>query len=75
MAAFEDLLGEGPLILREPGAGQRLGFQTIRPAMLFGLVDQLVKRLGPEDIRALLAGDPAQYLGLPIPDGTMAAKG
>jgi len=30
---------------------------------LFGAVDQLVKRLGPEDVRALLHGDEAQYLG------------
>jgi len=33
---------------------------------LFGLVDQLVKRLGPDDIRALLYGDAAEYLGLPV---------
>ncbi len=39
------------------------------PLPLFGLVDQLVKRLGPADIRALLDGQPARYLGLDIPEG------
>lgn len=33
---------------------------------LFGLVDQLVKRLGPDDISALLYGEAAEYLGLPV---------
>ncbi len=33
---------------------------------LFGLVDQLVKRLGPDRVRALLHGDAADYLGQPI---------
>lgn len=33
---------------------------------LMGLVDQLVKRLGPDRVRALLHGDEAEYLGLPI---------
>lgn len=33
---------------------------------LFGLVDQLVKRLGPDRVRELLHGDSAEYLGLPI---------
>jgi 3-hydroxyisobutyrate dehydrogenase-like beta-hydroxyacid dehydrogenase len=30
---------------------------------LFGAVDQLVKRLGPDDVKALLYGDEASYLG------------
>jgi 3-hydroxyisobutyrate dehydrogenase-like beta-hydroxyacid dehydrogenase len=30
---------------------------------LFGAIDQLVKRLGPDDVRALLYGDEAHYLG------------
>lgn len=34
---------------------------------LFGLVDQLVKRLGPDRVRELLHEDEAEYLGLPIP--------
>lgn len=34
---------------------------------LMGLVDQLVKRLGPDRVRELLHGDEAEYLGLPIP--------
>jgi 3-hydroxyisobutyrate dehydrogenase-like beta-hydroxyacid dehydrogenase len=34
---------------------------------LFGLVDQLVKRLGPDRVRELLHEDSAEYLGLPIP--------
>ncbi len=34
---------------------------------LFGLVDQLVKRLGPDQVRELLHEDEAEYLGLPIP--------
>lgn len=33
---------------------------------LFGAVDQLVKRLGPDDVRALLHENEASYLGLPI---------
>ncbi len=32
----------------------------------FGMVDQLVKRLGPDDVRALLYGPEAGYLGAPI---------
>jgi 3-hydroxyisobutyrate dehydrogenase-like beta-hydroxyacid dehydrogenase len=36
------------------------------PLPLFGLVDQLVKRLGPDDVRALLHGGDAAYLGQPI---------
>jgi len=42
------------------------------PLPLFGLVDQLVKRLGPDDVKALLHGDGARYLGLPITDGDLA---
>lgn len=34
---------------------------------MFGLVDQLVKRLGPDRVRELLHEDTAEYLGLPIP--------
>ena len=34
---------------------------------LFGLVDQLMKRLGPDRVRELLHEDAASYLGLPIP--------
>lgn len=30
---------------------------------LFGMVDQLVKRLGPDQVKALLYGDTAEYLG------------
>jgi len=33
---------------------------------LFGLVDQLVKRLGPTQVRQLLHEEEAEYLGLPI---------
>ena len=33
---------------------------------LFGAVDQLVKRLGPDQVRQLLHEDDAEYLGLPI---------
>lgn len=33
---------------------------------LFGTVDQLVKRLGPDKVRALLYGDEAEYLGQPV---------
>ena len=33
---------------------------------LLGLVDQLVKRIGPDDVAALLRGPEAAYLGLPI---------
>lgn len=36
------------------------------PLPLFGQVDQLVKRLGPEAVRALLHGPEADYLGLRI---------
>jgi 3-hydroxyisobutyrate dehydrogenase-like beta-hydroxyacid dehydrogenase len=34
---------------------------------LMGLVDQLVKRLGPDRVRELLHEDKAEYLGVPIP--------
>ncbi|MBD3677892.1 MAG: NAD(P)-dependent oxidoreductase [Rhodobacteraceae bacterium] len=34
---------------------------------LFGAVDQLVKRLGPDRVRELLHEENAEYLGLPIP--------
>ncbi|KKL94974.1 hypothetical protein LCGC14_1859300, partial [marine sediment metagenome] len=34
---------------------------------LFGAVDQLVKRLGPDRVRELLHEEDAEYLGLPIP--------
>lgn len=33
---------------------------------LFGAVDQLVKRLGPDHVQALLYGDEADYLGQPV---------
>ena len=33
---------------------------------LFGLVDQLVKRLGPDQVKALLYGGEAEYLGQQI---------
>ncbi len=33
---------------------------------LFGAVDQLVKRLGPDQVKALLYGDEAEYLGQTI---------
>ncbi len=33
---------------------------------LFGTVDQLVKRLGPDQVKALLYGDEAEYLGQPV---------
>jgi len=33
---------------------------------LFGLIDQLIKRLGPDDVRELLHEPQASYLGLPI---------
>ena len=33
------------------------------PLPLFGQVDQLVKRLGPDDVKALLYGPEAEYLG------------
>lgn len=33
---------------------------------LFGAVDQLVKRLGPDRVHELLHGETAEYLGLPI---------
>ena len=36
------------------------------PLPLFGTIDQLIKRLGPDDVRALLHEDQAAYLGLPI---------
>ncbi len=45
------------------------------PLPLFGLVDQLVKRLGPEDVRALLHGGDAAYLGLPITRHDLAGIG
>jgi hypothetical protein len=40
---------------------------------LFGLVDQLVKRLGPDQVRALLHEPSASYLGLEIPVRDLAA--
>ena len=33
------------------------------PMPLFGQVDQLVKRLGPEQVKELLYGEEARYLG------------
>jgi 3-hydroxyisobutyrate dehydrogenase len=33
---------------------------------LFGQVDQLVKRLGPDKVKELLYGPEAEYLGLPV---------
>ena len=36
------------------------------PLPLFGAIDQLIKRLGPDDVQALLHGDQPAYLGLPI---------
>jgi 3-hydroxyisobutyrate dehydrogenase len=33
------------------------------PLPLFGQVDQLVKRLGPDHVKALLHGAEAEYLG------------
>jgi hypothetical protein len=33
---------------------------------LFGVIDQLVKRIGPKDVHALLHEENAAYLGLPI---------
>jgi 3-hydroxyisobutyrate dehydrogenase-like beta-hydroxyacid dehydrogenase len=36
------------------------------PLPLFGTIDQLIKRLGPDDVRALLHEDQAAYLGVPI---------
>lgn len=33
---------------------------------LFGAVDQLVKRLGPDQVKALLYGEEAEYLGQPL---------
>jgi 3-hydroxyisobutyrate dehydrogenase-like beta-hydroxyacid dehydrogenase len=36
------------------------------PLPLFGTIDQLIKRLGPDDVQALLHGDQPAYLGLPI---------
>ena len=44
-----------------------LSQQAGLPLPLFGLVDQLVKRLGPDRVRELLHEDEAEYLGLPIP--------
>lgn len=35
---------------------------------LFGAIDQLVKRISPEDIKALLYGETARYLGQTITD-------
>lgn len=43
-----------------------LSQQAGLPLPLFGLVDQLVKRLGPDRVRELLHEDDAEYLGLPI---------
>lgn len=40
---------------------------------LMGLVDQLIKRLGPEAVAALLRGPEAAYLGQQIPAGSLAA--
>ena len=39
---------------------------------LSGLVDQLVKRLGPDDVRELLHGPAGSYLGQPITAGSPA---
>ncbi|MEE8270661.1 MAG: NAD(P)-dependent oxidoreductase, partial [Alphaproteobacteria bacterium] len=36
------------------------------PLPLFGQVDQLVKRLGPDQVKALLYGKEAEYLGLTV---------
>lgn len=44
-----------------------LGQQAGVPLPLFGLVDQLVKRLGPDRVRELLHEEDAEYLGQPIP--------
>jgi len=33
------------------------------PMPLFGLVDQLVKQLGPDQVKDLLYGDTTEYLG------------
>lgn len=44
-----------------------LSQQAGLPLPLFGLVDQLVKRLGPDQVRELLHGEGGDYLGLPIP--------
>ena len=41
------------------------------PLPLFGMVDQLVKRLKPADVRALLYGDTAHYLGTEIRAGDL----
>ncbi len=49
-----------------------LAQQAGLPLPLFGAVDQLVKRLGPDDVKALLHGGNPAYLGLPIPFGTFA---
>ncbi len=43
-----------------------LSQQAGLPLPLFGAVDQLVKRLGPDRVRALLHEETAEYLGLPI---------
>jgi 3-hydroxyisobutyrate dehydrogenase-like beta-hydroxyacid dehydrogenase len=45
---------------------------------LFGMVDQLVKRLGPDGVKALLYGDEAEYLGqrvTPQPLSNVVFKG
>jgi 3-hydroxyisobutyrate dehydrogenase-like beta-hydroxyacid dehydrogenase len=45
---------------------------------LFGMVDQLVKRLGPDGVKALLYGDEADYLGqrvTPQPLSKIVCKG
>jgi 3-hydroxyisobutyrate dehydrogenase-like beta-hydroxyacid dehydrogenase len=39
---------------------------------LFGAVDQLIKRLGPDDVRALLHGENTGYLGQPVEDRKLA---
>ena len=36
------------------------------PLPLFGQIDQLIKRLGPDQVKALLYGDEADYLGLTV---------
>lgn len=48
-----------------------LSQQAGLPLPLFGLVDQLVKRLGPDRVHELLHEGSAEYLGLPIADQTL----
>jgi 3-hydroxyisobutyrate dehydrogenase len=36
------------------------------PLPLFGQVDQLVKTLGPDKVKALLHGPAAEYLGITV---------